>query len=285
MPIPYQPPELPDPYPRLNYVAEVTERAKLPLPGVGLVRGVCLAAYIAQDNPNAASFFSEVSAAEVQYWTPAERIDYPVVRGKVEAFFETGGVGRLASAACSEVVISNRLAATDMQAAQITRIWGICRDFLPSHDQLLQTEPIYKALGRVEHDALFSRGMFSGLFREVIQSCRDLDPLRPFRQLRAEARIDRRLKATLHHLLASDIESVTNGRPAGSFDAEPHESLVREMILRSRSTGSGAFNLIMHGLQTRSREPSVQLQLHSLQKAWENHHSDQPFWPTGQIES
>lgn len=214
-----------------------------------LVRGIYLAEFYCQDDGNLARFLGESATVEVAFWTEDERDEYELVQEEVERFFEINeGSQRLAISALARHSFPDLRHRNELISEKAMQIWEAWFGFR-------QRSPPRARLSLLPYLQEDTPVLYSG---DPGTSDR-YDFMEPF--------------------IGADIHAVRMGRTPGSFDLEPHESMVRELIVLGRPTGSRAMDYWFKGCRKLMQRGSFDAHVAELSDIWESRHEGQRFRP------
>jgi hypothetical protein len=217
---------------------------------LNLVRGVYLAQFLGQTDTLLTDFVARVNTVEVAFWSPDERQQYEPVREEVSNFFECNkGSTSLAVRSTLGYGFRSEEEALSLVEKKIQYLWlGWLqfRDNLPSVEELQETELLTENMPLLPAD---DDDPDEGRFRK------------DFVQLFIEA----------------DKDAVRRGRLTGTFDADPYESMVRELLVRGRITGYRGLDYWLKGCRGVLQEKSLGFLMTMLVDSWEMHHPNEQF--------
>ncbi len=262
----------PNIYPNTAFVDEVAH--ELHPRAVDLVRGVYNAVHFGQmDQSLTTGFASTIARHEANFWLPPEIAEYDEIFFSASRFFEGTGAEDLARASMPKRSKPSELTeSVEVQHAKKSLLED-------SWHELYKNRPDRAALdngpGALETIRL-NGDQKERLARDMALRKTEYEEGKSLKEIRQEFK-DHVFLPHVHSYLrfrdfvAVDLRNIREGRPIGTYEHDPHESMTREAVLYSANTGNLPFNDEFWNWQMLVTSHVMKPEMKQLENAWKVH--------------
>lgn len=258
----------PTTYPNTEFINEIT--TDLHPQSVNLVRGTYLALYFGQMDTAITTGFAGVASKEPWVWQPYELDDYEQIYFSAERFFEGGGAEKVAKASMpKEIPLIQQTTAIEIQQAKeqiLLNCWNIMSSNKPARHHLQGAPSAIERLRLARNPAAAKAQIKAQMLARIKAEEISMADVRKLYNDQSRSNVARYLN--FQSFIAQDLSYVRDGRPIGWYEQTPHESMTREVVLRSASTLSIPLNEHFANWQALVALGIMKPEMKELRKAW-----------------